>query len=62
MKLGSKLAMILLILVSLAHLLRIIFGVELVAGGVDVPMWVSFLGCLVPGTIAVLLSREGRTT
>ena len=62
MKLGSKLAMILLILVSLAHLLRIIFSVELVAGGVDVPMWVSFLGCLVPGTIVALLCREARTT
>ena len=60
MKLGTTLAILVFALISIAHLLRIVFAVELVAGGTQIPIWVSVLGCLVPATIAVLLWREGR--
>ena len=60
MKLGSRLAVILLGVVSVARLLRVIFGVWLAVVGVEIPLRVSVPGCLVPGGIAVLLGREGR--
>ena len=60
MKLGSLLATIMLFLVAIAHLLRLILGVELLANGTVVPQWLSIVGVLVPGTIAVLLVRERR--
>jgi membrane protein CcdC involved in cytochrome C biogenesis len=60
MKRGSILAVILLSLVSIAHLLRLVFGVELQANGVEIPLWLSALGFLVPGSIALMLWRESR--
>ncbi len=60
MKRGSLLAIALLSLVSLAQLLRLIFRIEVVANGVEIPLWVSVLGCLIPGAIAVMLWRESR--
>lgn len=61
MKPAPFLAMILLGLVSLAHLLRLLFRVEIVAGGVPVPMWVSVFGFLVPGALAAALWRGRRS-
>ena len=58
MKLGSTLAMILLAIVSIGHLARVVLGVELVAGGTEIPMWVSYMGVLIPGAIVFLLWRE----
>jgi hypothetical protein len=55
------LAAILLALVAVAHLLRFLFRIEVVAGGVVVPLWVSLLGFLVPGALAVALWRGRRS-
>jgi len=52
------LASLMLGLVAIAHLLRLVFRVEIVAGGVSVPLWVSLFGLLVPGVLAVALWRE----
>ena len=60
MKIGTRLAILLLTVVSVAHLLRFAFGVELTADGVAIPQWVSLLGCLIPGGIAFLVWRETR--
>jgi len=62
MKRGSLLATILLSVVSLAHLLRLVFGVELLADGVEIPLWTSALGFVIPGAIAVMLLRENRSS
>ena len=58
MKPGSMLAILLLTLVAIAHLLRLLFGLELTAGGWNVPQWVSVGGAIVPAEIAYLLWRE----
>lgn len=55
MKPAPFLAMIMLGLVAIAHLLRLLFQVELVAGGVVVPQWVSVFGFIGPGALAVAL-------
>ena len=47
-------------IISLAHLARVIFGIEAVIGGVVIPQWMSALGFLAAGALAVALWREGR--
>jgi hypothetical protein len=34
------------------HLLRIIFGLQVEIGGLNIPFWASWLGVLVAGTLA----------
>jgi len=60
MKTGSKLAIILFTLVAIAHLLRLIFGIDLTVGDWIAPPWVSILGIAVPGFIAWLLWKESK--
>ena len=61
MKPGSSLAILLLSLLAVAHLLRLLFHVELAVGGVVIPMWASAIGVLVPTFVAGLLWRESRS-
>ena len=60
MKPATLTATILLGVVALAHLLRIVFRVEVTAGGRHVPMWLSAVACVVAGGVAFLLRREHR--
>ncbi|MFH0814228.1 MAG: hypothetical protein V2A69_15535 [Pseudomonadota bacterium] len=60
MKPGSFLAMVLLTVIAIAHLLRLVFRVEVTAGGVAIPLWVSMIACVGPALIAVLLWRESH--
>jgi len=46
--------MMLLILVSLAHLLRLISGAELMIGGTLIPLWISLFGFIGPAVLAGL--------
>jgi hypothetical protein len=43
-----------LLLIALAHLLRLITGVELRIGDTRIPLWISLFGCLGPATLACL--------
>ncbi len=49
-----------LTLVALAQFLRLVFQVEVVAGGVRIPLWASAFACVVTGGLAILLWREGH--
>ena len=60
MKIGSKLAILLLVLVAVTHLLRLIYGINITVGEWTVPQWVSMLGVIVPGAIAGLLWQESK--
>lgn len=60
MKTGTLLAIILFILVALAHLVRLIDRTEILVGTMIVPQWVSVLGVVVPGLIAWLLWKESK--
>jgi hypothetical protein len=53
-------AIILLAAVSLAHLLRILFGVRVTVADDVIPMWVSGIAFAVAGGLAILLWR-GRS-
>ncbi|MCU0990702.1 MAG: hypothetical protein MUE63_14265 [Xanthomonadales bacterium] len=60
MKTGTLLAVILFSLVALAHLLRLIFGTEVIVAGTPVPQWVSAVAVVVPAVIAWLLWKESK--
>ncbi len=60
MKTGTLLAIIVFTIVAVAHLLRLVDGTQIVVGSTIIPMWVSFVGVLVPGLIAFLLWKETR--
>ena len=47
-------------LVALLHVFRLVFGWEVTFQGSVVPMWVSGLGVVIAGGLAVMLWRESR--
>ncbi len=58
MKAGSVLAILVFIIVAIAHLVRLSDGIVVTVGDWTVPQWVSIVGVLVPGTIAFMLWKE----
>ncbi len=51
---------VLFVLVALAHLLRIAYGMSVQVDDYLVPMWVSWCGFIVPGALAVWAFRISR--
>ena len=60
MKPATLMAIVLLASVSLAHLLRLVLGVQVTAADRVIPMWVSGVACLVAGAVAFMLWRGAR--
>lgn len=60
MKPATLTATVLLASVSLAHLLRLLFGVRVTAADAVIPMWVSGVACVVAGAVAFMLWRDAR--
>ncbi|HXF68083.1 MAG TPA: hypothetical protein VNK67_15475 [Burkholderiales bacterium] len=56
----TALSVVVLALAAAAHLLRLAYGWDATINGTAVPMWVSVLGVLIPGALAVGLWRESR--
>ena len=46
--------------VAISHLARLAMGIKIVVGGVVLPMWVSFLGALFTGLLAVWVVVAAR--
>jgi uncharacterized membrane protein len=57
---ASLVAAILFWLIALAQLLRVLFRVEVTAGGVVIPLWVSIVAVIVLGVLGLWLWRERR--
>jgi hypothetical protein len=53
---------VLFALVALAHLLRILYGMSVQVDQIDVPMFVSWIGLVVPGALAVWAFRINRAS
>jgi len=47
-------------LIALVHVFRLLFGWVVTIQGSVVPMWVSALGVVIAGGLAVMLWRESR--
>jgi membrane protein implicated in regulation of membrane protease activity len=60
MKPVTTIVVIFLIAISVAHLLRLILQVDIVANGMNIPIWLSILGFIVPAAMALMLWRENR--
>jgi hypothetical protein len=60
MKPVTTIVTILLIAISIAHLLRIILQVDIVANGVNIPIWLSIFGFIAPAVLAFTLWRENK--
>lgn len=60
MRTGSKIAILIFTIVAVAHLLRLVNGIDVTVDEWNVPQWVSVLGVFVPGVIAWMLWKEGR--
>jgi len=60
MKPVTMITVLFLAMVAVAHLLRLLLGVEVTVGGTLVPLWVSVIACVVPAGLAVGLWRESR--
>jgi hypothetical protein len=60
MKPIARITTIFLALVAIAQFLRLALRVEVIAGGVTIPLWLSAVACVCTGGLAVLLWREGR--
>lgn len=58
MTLTVRLAAFVLALMALAHLLRLVLGVNLVVGGASIPSWVSTVAFIVFALLSLLLWRE----
>ena len=58
MKPATLAATVILASVSLAHLLRLIFGVQVTLADSIVPMWVSVVAFVVAGGTAFMLWRD----
>jgi hypothetical protein len=60
MKPVARLVTIFLALVAVAQFLRLVLQIEVVAGGVRIPLWASAVACVVTGGLAILLWRESK--
>jgi hypothetical protein len=56
----TVIAIVIFSLMGALHMLRLIFGWEVVINGLVMPMWASVVGLIVAGGLAVMLWRESR--
>ncbi len=57
---AALVAAILFWLIALAQLLRVLLRVEVTAGGVNIPFWISILAFVILAALGIWLWRERR--
>jgi hypothetical protein len=60
MKPSITIAAIFLFIVSIFHLLRLIFQVKVTANTFEIPMWMSIPACIVTAAMAIWLFIENK--
>ncbi len=60
MKPFTTIAIVIFSLVAVLHVLRLIFGWQAVIDGLVIPMWVSVVGLIIAGGLAIMLWREAK--
>jgi uncharacterized membrane protein len=58
MKPFTVIAIAIFCLMSIMHILRLIYGWEVTFSGIQIPIWVSSIAAVVAGVIAYMLWRE----
>jgi len=54
----NTLTAVLFLVIAVTHLLRIIFGWSAQIGGLDIPVWVSWLAVVIAGALAYFGFRQ----
>ena len=62
MKLATAATTVLLIVVSLAHAVRVLLAVPVTVAGAVLPMWISVVGTVLPAALAFGLWRERKSS
>ena len=57
----TLIAALIFALMALLHLYRLFTNFQVILGSHTVPMWVSYVGLIIPGLLAVMLYRESKT-
>ena len=60
MKTGTFVAMIFLVLVAIAHILRVVMQVEVIVSGYNIPMWMSYAAVILTLMLAAAMWNEHR--
>ena len=60
MKPFTTIAVIVFTLMAIGHLLRLVFGWEIIAIGYVIPVWWSAFGILIAGGLAMMVWREAH--
>jgi protein-S-isoprenylcysteine O-methyltransferase Ste14 len=60
MKPFTKIADFILAIVALVHLARVFFNETVMIGNLEIPMWVSIVGCIVASILSIGLWRESK--
>jgi hypothetical protein len=60
MKPYTTAASVVFTLVAIAQLLRFALRWPVTIDGLDIPLWLSALACIIAGTLAVMIRREAR--
>jgi hypothetical protein len=60
MKPFTTIAILLFAIIALAHLYRLVRHFEVVVAGTVIPQWVSIVGAIVAGGLALMLWREQK--
>lgn len=60
MKPFTTIAILLLSIIALAHLYRLVRPFEVAIAGTVIPQWVSIVGAIVGGGLALMLWRESK--
>lgn len=58
MKPAARVIVLFLGFIVVLHILRLVFQVQVTAGTTTIPVWVSVIGVLLPGGLALWLWRE----
>ncbi len=53
-------AIALFALVAILHAVRVVFGWSMTINELDIPVWVSILGSIIPAGLAVMVWKESR--
>ena len=54
----TKIASMFFVVLAVMHLLRLVLGITIIAGGFVLPIWLSLFGVLIPSALAILLWLE----
>lgn len=55
---GSFIAMVFFYVVSIMHLVRLLFQVEVIVGGMIIPLWLSGIGFIASAILGSVIQRE----